>query len=700
MIRRIELHNFATHENTEAEFGNGKNVIIGATGSGKTNLLLAIDFAFTGEVPGANLSELIADDANAAEVLLDYLDPRTGQNYRIHRTLTRETNTITHECLLKNLDTNETVNKPGPVQKTLEALGVISSTYRHVVHVPQGNFAELLDETQERKNSLDRLFQISQLENAHQELGRQEGPIRQIETRKQNKLQVKSGLEASASRLEDEKRHFEKLKNEKQKKQLKVDESITERDKLQNMLEPNSRILETLQKNEEKSRITEETVKSCKSQIGTGLSQIRSLLPADECTTVENETSAEINLHLESLRSTLLAKQAIERSVNDTQRENLGRVSTTKSEIDSASEERKTSLNQISTIQNYLEGKGEQPQIQCDKCGSLLTKEQWNGHIEEKRKSIEDLDARIVKLTKRLETENQKVSTTDEKLSEIRTQTRNIETATLLVQQIASQRQRSEAATTSIKPLLDQRKSLMTELRQLLKAEPALEDQEVVKQASLLQEKLKLIAGEILNLTKDLQSYDENYLKPQEKRVTEAEEAKKRLEKLEPEIRLDESKISLLQTIRTSLRQIQPVVRRNFVSRITQSANDYLKRLYGGAEIENFELTEDYQFIVTRTGHKRRASRLSGGQQVLASMAFLLALSEVLSQLDFLILDEPTTHLDENRRKELVTVLENLRRVPQLIIVDHHPELLEAADTRFRVSLTPNGLSKLDLIEA
>jgi exonuclease SbcC len=216
----------------------------------------------------------------------------------------------------------------------------------------------------------------------------------------------------------------------------------------------------------------------------------------------------------------------------------------------------------------------------------------------------------------------------------------------------------------------------------------------------LLQEKLKLIAGEILNLTKDLQSYDENYLKPQEKRVTEAEEAKKRLEKLEPEIRLDESKISLLQTIRTSLRQIQPVVRRNFVSRITQSANDYLKRLYGGAEIENFELTEDYQFIVTRTGHKRRASRLSGGQQVLASMAFLLALSEVLSQLDFLILDEPTTHLDENRRKELVTVLENLRRVPQLIIVDHHPELLEAADTRFRVSLTPNGLSKLDLIEA
>jgi len=80
-------------------------------------------------------------------------------------------------------------------------------------------------------------------------------------------------------------------------------------------------------------------------------------------------------------------------------------------------------------------------------------------------------------------------------------------------------------------------------------------------------------------------------------------------------------------------------------------------------------------------------------------MAFLLALSEVLSQLDFLILDEPTTHLDGSRRKELVTVLENLRRVPQLIIVDHHPELFEAADSRFQVTLTREGLSQVASVE-
>jgi exonuclease SbcC len=151
----------------------------------------------------------------------------------------------------------------------------------------------------------------------------------------------------------------------------------------------------------------------------------------------------------------------------------------------------------------------------------------------------------------------------------------------------------------------------------------------------------------------------------------------------------------MLQAIRAAFREIQPGVRRGFVARITASANDYLKRLYGGAEIESLEFSEDYEFLVTRSGHKRHAYRLSGGQQVLASIAFLMALSEVLSELDFLILDEPTTHLDENRRKELVNVLENLRRVPQLIIVDHHPELLTAADTRFQVTLNNEGQSRV-----
>jgi len=63
-----------------------------------------------------------------------------------------------------------------------------------------------------------------------------------------------------------------------------------------------------------------------------------------------------------------------------------------------------------------------------------------------------------------------------------------------------------------------------------------------------------------------------------------------------------------------------------------------------------------------------------------------------LSTTGFVILDEPTTRLDEKRREDLVAVLSALQNVPQLIIVDYNPELKEVAD-RFCVSLDAEGNS-------
>lgn len=693
MIRRVELHNFTTHENTEVEFGNGKNIIIGATGSGKTNLLLAIDFALMGDAPNINLSELISDNADTAEVILDYLDPRTGQAYKINRTLTREAKGASHECTLINLETNEVVDKPAGVQKTLEALGVITSTYRNVVHVAQGGFASLLNETQEHKNSLDRLFQISQLENAYQELGRQEGPIRQIEQRKQNNLQSKKGFEPFASGLENEIGQLESLKIEQQIKREKLDDTVKEYNKLLEKSEQITITLKASQETERKLRDLDTLLNSCTSQIETSMLQLKRLLSQEEYNNIDKKTYSQTKAYLKTLESNLAGQKANEQFLQDNHREILVQETATESEIRHINEARKADLNQISSIEKYLQGKGEKPKIECDKCGSILTSEQWSKHLQEKRTLVKTHNEKILIFKAQLETEKKQVEDSEKGLNEISSKIRTLTNAILLVEQVSQKRQAFENISQT--PLLEQKKIFMTEIKQLLQLDSTTTDQTAETQASFIQYKLSSLSKQGADLKKELQSYEDKYLKPQEERVLKANEAKKQIQKLEPIIAQDEKKIVLLQTIRSSLREIQPAIRRSLVSRISQSANDYLKRLYGDAEIQNFELTEDYEFNVTRAGHKKHASRLSGGQQVLASMAFLLALSEVLSQLDFIILDEPTTHLDENRRKELVSVLENLRRVPQLIIVDHHPELLEAADTRFKVFLTPAGLSQL-----
>jgi len=70
-------------------------------------------------------------------------------------------------------------------------------------------------------------------------------------------------------------------------------------------------------------------------------------------------------------------------------------------------------------------------------------------------------------------------------------------------------------------------------------------------------------------------------------------------------------------------------------------------------------------------------------------------------KLELMMLDEPTIHLDEERRRELVEVLkkffrEGPRVLPQLILVTHDREVEEAADVVYVVSREA-GYSKVKL---
>ncbi len=74
-------------------------------------------------------------------------------------------------------------------------------------------------------------------------------------------------------------------------------------------------------------------------------------------------------------------------------------------------------------------------------------------------------------------------------------------------------------------------------------------------------------------------------------------------------------------------------------------------------------------------------------------MALLMTLSEVLSQLDFLLLDEPTIQLDENRRKELVNVLENLKTRTPTNNCRPPPRTLSGSRHMVQVTLNNEGKS-------
>ncbi|HET6457965.1 MAG TPA: SbcC/MukB-like Walker B domain-containing protein, partial [Nitrosopumilaceae archaeon] len=91
---------------------------------------------------------------------------------------------------------------------------------------------------------------------------------------------------------------------------------------------------------------------------------------------------------------------------------------------------------------------------------------------------------------------------------------------------------------------------------------------------------------------------------------------------------------------------------------------------------------------------------LSGGEKVSVALALRLGMAHILgsSNLNFIILDEPTTHLDEERRKSLVGILSNafeanLAAISQFIIITHDSEIFENSnvDTIYNFEAAPEG---------
>ena len=63
-------------------------------------------------------------------------------------------------------------------------------------------------------------------------------------------------------------------------------------------------------------------------------------------------------------------------------------------------------------------------------------------------------------------------------------------------------------------------------------------------------------------------------------------------------------------------------------------------------------------------------------------------------ELDTILLDEPTIHLDASRKHELINLLKEMSSLPQMIIVTHEAQLENAAENLIKVE-KENGISKV-----
>ena len=175
----------------------------------------------------------------------------------------------------------------------------------------------------------------------------------------------------------------------------------------------------------------------------------------------------------------------------------------------------------------------------------------------------------------------------------------------------------------------------------------------------------------------------DNQVKTAEKTIAEIKESIQELEKVKDYIsKLDNIQKNVFSrdgSVATSLRSWA-------LNSISIKASEYLSVL--NTKIQRIALSEKARDVSIACHSKTEVlelESLSGGEKVSVALALRLGMANLLgsSNLNLMILDEPTTHLDAERKKSLVEVLAQLSGIGksqtamQFLIITHDAEIFE-----------------------
>src|SRR3989344_5752688 len=165
-LKKISLENIRSYKNQEIEFPPGSTLLSGDIGSGKTSILLGIEFALFGLQPGQKGSSLLKNGENFGSVILEF--EVDGKDVKIERTLKKSKSISQEDCYITlDGERKETsvmelkslilkiLNYPSEFSKKQNIL------YKFTVYTPQEEMKQIiLQDPETRINTLRHIFGI------------------------------------------------------------------------------------------------------------------------------------------------------------------------------------------------------------------------------------------------------------------------------------------------------------------------------------------------------------------------------------------------------------------------------------------------------------------------------------------------------------------------------------------------------------
>ncbi|BEP17568.1 DNA double-strand break repair ATPase Rad50 [Pyrofollis japonicus] len=252
-------------------------------------------------------------------------------------------------------------------------------------------------------------------------------------------------------------------------------------------------------------------------------------------------------------------------------------------------------------------------------------------------------------------------------------------------------------------PELERRQKLLMDRINSIKKEIEALDQlreeyeRLRKYVEAKREELSLLEREVRGLYSEVAELDAR-LRVIKEREKEFKEAMEKIREIEEYVEKYRKVINVLEKIRRALSPngIPRIIREAARNRLEQCLRDILYAF--NIDFTDIRLDEDYNvYVVTRNGEKS-VQMLSGGERIALAIAYRLAIARLVGEsIETLIMDEPTVHLDEEKRRELINIIRyglESTGLAQLVVITHERELEEAADKVIEVQQV-NGVSKV-----
>ncbi len=672
ILKKLQIENLRSYEKQEIDFPKGSTLLSGDIGSGKTTILLAIEFALFGLQPSQKGTSLLRAGANKAKVILEF--EIEGKDIIIERVLKRGKKSVSQDYATITIENEKFEGSITEIKnKILKLLNYPSEftkktnlLYKFTVYTPQEEMKQIILEPGDiRLNTLRHVFGIDKYKRI------QENAVL-LNSKLREKIRINQGIIYD---LEEHKKLLEQKDQDLIDLKQKQEQTIENHKQAIEFCLKKEKSLEEIQEKINEKKVLENEKKTSDILISEKTQQITTLENNIKTLTIQIKEAKKISFNeqdFDSLNQRIKFQQGKQ---EDLQKEYIQIISKINSQ-ESKKIESETLKNKISKLQK------------CPTCLQNVSEEYKDNIFTKVNQEVQIIQNNLTNLFSKKKQLTEQINITKKALEDFKKKKSELELLKIKSENLIEKEQR-------INEIEKQKQTISKDLEMLKKHVETIEKSilEYKKYDKVFEERDKELRdakqkenqAEIkkAEINKEIQ-FSEQQIKEKQKEIKEKERLKEKTEKIkEVEYWISEK---FLHLILFTERQVMLTLKQEF----SQLFSKWFAILV--SDSLSAKLDEDFSPIIEQQDYELDYSFLSGGERTAIALAYRLSLNQVINSLlsniktrNLVILDEPTDGFSAQQLDKMRDVLSQLN-TEQLILVSHEPKIEGFVDSIIRFS--------------